>query len=358
MHCDPTMSHYLKILCDLIFGSERFLNDIVWERTKSIKSSQFKDKKFSVNSDNLLFYSKSSTYTFNSDEVKILFDEEVIKQRYPYVDDKGRFTKSPVFRSMSMGERPNLCYEYKGYQCPTKAGWKVSLEKLIEIDNQGDLGWSNTGVPYRKYRPEHTKGFKLTNIWKDIDMTSGDERLGYPTQKPEALLERIIRASSNEGDVIADFFCGCGTAISVAEGIKRKWIGVDISHLAVRLIAKRLVDSYGEDIDKTFEIHGFPKDLDSARELAKKVKGGRLEFEDWIIEVLLHGIMNERRNEMGFDGYRTFTVYQQKYIVMLEVKSGNTSPSQLNHFIKTVEDKKELWGYLYVSQIRSPGICS
>jgi site-specific DNA-methyltransferase (adenine-specific) len=152
-------------------------------------------------------------------------------------------------------------------------------------------------------------------------------------------MERILKAGSNESDLVADFFCGCGTTIAVAEKLKRKWLGVDISHLAVRLIAKRLVDSYGDEVEKTFEIHGFPKDLDSARELANKVKGGRLEFEDWIIEVMLHGIMNERRNEMGFDGYRTFAL-DRKYLVMLEVKSGNATPTQLNHFIMTVKDKK------------------
>jgi len=199
---------------------------------------------------------------------------------------------------------------------------------------------------YKQYLDESSGTKQIDDIWNDINMINpvAKERLGYPTQKPEELMERIIQASSNEGDTVADFFCGCGTTIAVAEKMKRKWIGVDISHLAVRLIAKRLVDSYGEEITKTFEIHGFPKDIDSARELASKVKGGRLEFEDWIIEVLLHGIMNERRNEMGFDGYRTFSVYDKKYIVMLEVKSGNASPTQLNHFIMTVKDRKGAMG--------------
>jgi hypothetical protein len=143
---------------------------------------------------------------------------------------------------------------------------------------------------------------------------------------------------------IADFFCGCGTTISVAQKLNRKWLGVDISHLAIKLITKRLADTYGDDIEKTFEIHGFPKDIDSARELANNVRGGRLEFEDWIIEVLLHGITNERRNEMGYDGYRTFTINDKKYIVMMEVKSGNASPTHLNHFIMTVKDKKGTMG--------------
>jgi hypothetical protein len=214
---------------------------------------------------------------------------------------------------------------------------------MQKLHDENKLVYSKSGMPYQKRYLDESKGVSVQDLWDDISMLRGlqkkGESLGFPTQKPEALLERIIQTSTNEGDLVADFFCGCGTSIAVAEKLKRKWVGVDISHLAVRLIAKRLVDSYGDEVEKTFEIHGFPKDLDSARELANKVKGGRLEFEDWIIEVILHGIMNERRNEMGFDGYRTFAL-DRKYLVMLEVKSGNASPTQLNHFIMTVKDKK------------------
>jgi len=240
LHCDPTASHYLKLLLDCIFGADNFRNEIVWERTRSIKSSQFKDKKLSVNSDSILFYTKSGSYVFNSDAIKARFTEEEIAKRYPFADEKGRFTKSPIFRSMSMGERPNLCYEYKGVRNPNQAGWKVSLPKLIEIEKQGDLGWSKTGIPFRKYRPEQTKGFKLTNIWTDIEMTSGAERLGYPTQKPVALLERILQASSNPGDVVLDPFCGCGTAVHAAQKLDRIWVGIEKLPLAIELIRKRL----------------------------------------------------------------------------------------------------------------------
>jgi site-specific DNA-methyltransferase (adenine-specific) len=168
---------------------------------------------------------------------------------------------------------------------------------------------------------------------------ASNERLGYPTQKPVALMERIINASSNEGDIIGDFFCGCGTTIAAAEKLKRQWIGADISHLAIKLISKRLIDTYGPEIRKTYEIFGFPKDIDSARELAITSDKGRFKFEEWIVEVMLHGVLNPKKTETGFDGYFTLDIQGKKDVVMIEVKSGNATITQLNHFIKTTESK-------------------
>ena len=153
----------------------------------------------------------------------------------------------------------------------------VPQKRLIELRESGQIR-EEPGLRYPRYKKylHEEAGAMVSNLWNDIGQISthpdSKERLGYPTQKPEALLERIIKASSNEGDIVADFFCGCGTAVAVAQRLNRKWIGVDISHLAVKLIAKRLGDTYGDDILKTFEIHGFPKDIDSARELANNVK--------------------------------------------------------------------------------------
>lgn len=283
LHCDPTMSHYLKILCDLIFGEKNFRNEIIWCYTGPAKVTTYFPRKHDI----IFYYAKSSNNRkMNFDDIRVPYSKESLARANRNVIKKG-----------------GTIYDH------------------VELNASGKIpeDWWSDLVPASRKPGEH---------------------LGYPTQKPEGLMERIIKASSNEGELIADFFCGCGTTIAVAERLKRKWIGVDISHLAVKLIGKRLTDTYGDDILKTFEIHGFPKDIDSARELANNVKGGRLEFEEWIVEVLLHGVINERRNEMGFDGYRTFSIYDKKYIVMIEVKSGGASPTQLNHFIKTVEDKK------------------
>lgn len=346
LHCDPTMSHYLKIVCDLVFGERNYRNEITWKRTSSIKSSQHKDRKFPNVADIILFYTKSTSYIFESDRVKIQFSDDEIIKRYPFIDEKGRYTRSPIFRSMGMGERPNLCYEYKGAKNPNAAGWKVSKERLIEIDNEGDLGWSTNNVPFRKFRPEHTKGFLLTTIWDDIEQTGGSERLGYPTQKPEALLERIIKASSNEGDIVADFFCGCGTSIAAANKLNRRWLGVDISHLAIKLILDRLTKPYEKprqkEILNSIDVMGFPKDIASAKMLANETTGGRFKFQDWIIEVMLGGISNTRKaGDGGFDGYITFQKSEkEKGVILIEVKSGGAGVAQVRSFITTIQQQK------------------
>jgi DNA modification methylase len=339
LHCDPTMSHYLKVLCDLIFGERNFRNEIIWKRAETVKGNFGQgSKNFDPNTDTILFYAKSSNSTFN--QPFKAYSNEYIKSFFKYTEpETGRIYRLISMTAPGDAAKGNPEYEVMGI----KRFWRYSQKRMQELIEKGMVVQTKLGnVPQRKQYLDEGLGVPIQTFWDDIKALAAQdaERLGFPTQKPEALMERIIKASSNEGDLVADFFCGCGTTIAVAERLKRKWLGVDISHLSVKLISKRLTDSYGEDIILTYEIHGFPKDIASARELANEVKGGRLEFEDWIIEVLLHGIMNERRNEMGFDGYRTFTINGKKYIVMIEVKSGNASPSQLNHFIKTVEDKQ------------------
>ena len=179
----------------------------------------------------------------------------------------------------------------------------------IGIDEEGrkyqDKIVKKTGKVYRYYLDE---GKIPEDVWQIQSIQSqSEERLRYPTQKPELLLERIIKASTDKGDLVADFFCGCGTTIAVAEKLNRNWIGVDISHLAIRLIInERLINTYGREIRKSFEVDGFPEDIASAKELATGTKKGRLKFEGWIIEVMLHGVLNTQRNRTGFDGYLTF----------------------------------------------------
>jgi adenine specific DNA methylase Mod len=311
LHCDSTMSHYLKIICDLIFGERNFKNDIVWVRSTSVGSSKAIAKRFPTLNDDILFYTKSDNYTFNK---FYLPPSEQYKARFNNKDQYGSFYWNTL-----------ATYSEKTYE---------------KLEKEGKVRWTE-GAKFPQYKTylHELKGNVIPSVWSDIDMLNpmAAERLGYPTQKPEELLDRIIKASSNENDLIADFFCGCGTTIAVAEKLNRKWLGVDISHLAVRLIANRIGK---ENINKTFEIHGFPKDLASAKELANNVKGGRLEFEEWVVEFLLQGILNEQRNTMGFDGYRTFDANGKKCLVMIEVKSGGVTMAQFNHFIKTVSDKK------------------
>ncbi|GAB4140124.1 MAG: hypothetical protein Fur0024_1060 [Patescibacteria group bacterium] len=289
LHCDPTMSHYLKIVCDMIFGENNFRNEIVWHYRRWTGKS----RNFQKLHDVILFYSKTKNYTFNE-----IFTE---------------YTKGSVGRKKS-----GVLHRFKGDE--------VYLVSDGEVDE---------------------RGVRENDVWHiPFIAPSAKERLGYPTQKPEALLERIIKASTNEGDLVADFFCGCGTAVAVAEKLNRNWLGVDISHLAVRLIKDRLINSYKNDLKKLEKlkeeivIDGFPKDLDSAKELAKNVGGGRLKFEEWIVDVCLGGTLNERKNETGFDGHRVYEFNGKRFLNLIEVKSGGATLTQLNHFIETLRKRK------------------
>jgi DNA modification methylase len=246
LHCDPTASHYLKMLMDAIFGPGNFLNEIIWRRYNRPKGSQHAQRRFGTSTDTLLFYGKSDQHKFFAERMKIRLDLDEIEKRYTHSDEHGLYYSGPLLRSASMGARPNLVYEYKGFT-PGSEGWRMTLEKLSALDAKGDIFWTDSGIPRRKVRPDGDPVTHIDNLWADIEAigSQATERLGYPTQKPQALLERIINASSNPGDVVLDPFCGCGTTIAAAQALGRPWIGIDITHLAITLIKQRLKDSFG-----------------------------------------------------------------------------------------------------------------
>jgi len=344
LHCDPTMSHYLKIICDLIFKRENFRNEIIWKRQTAKKGSQFDKRSFGFSNDTIFFYSKSNDYYFNIPLIKLSKSE--LNKKFNKIDENGkRFRTDNILRNSSLGERPNLVYEYKGFT-PGSYGWMVSRDKLKQFDLENRVYWSKNGKPYRKYFIEDYIGKEVSNVWTDVYIAKGIERLGYPTQKPEALLERIIKASSKEGDVVADFFCGCGTSVSVANQLNRNWIGADISHLAIKLILKRLTDSLEENAKREFlntiEINGFPKDIASAKELATKDKKERIDFQQWVVEFLLGGVLNPKKTaDGGWDGYLTFYKNnKEKGIVLIEVKSGNVGVKNIREFIHILNERK------------------
>jgi DNA modification methylase len=329
LHCDPTMSHYLKMVCDFIFGGNNFRNEIIWKRSTPHATAT---KKFPVSNDIIYFYTKTDNYSWN----KLYGDyrEGYVEKYYSFEENGRKFQPTSLLGHHGV----NKIYEWKGMEKP----WRYPKHKLDELEKEGLIYFPpKGGVPRFKRFLDEQKGNLVESIWIDIPPVNSQaqERLGYPTQKPEALMERIIKASSNEGDLVADFFCGCGTTVTAAQRLKRQWIGVDISHLAVKLMANRLVNAFGKEIQGTFVISGFPKDIDSAKELAENTHGGRLKFEEWIVEVMLHGVLNDNRTQMGYDGYFTFDVQGDKQIGMIEVKSGSATPNQLNHFIKTVDSK-------------------
>ncbi len=242
IHLDVNASHYVKIILDEIFGRDNFVNEIIWRRTNNPKGSQYQSKKLGEMTDNIFIYSKNINYTFNLQKIKKPLSQKDLEKKYPYSDEKGRYYSGPIVRSKSMGARPNLVYEYKGYT-PGYWGWRLKKEELIKLDKKGDLGWSSTGNPFRKLRPENDEGNPIFNLWDDINrLYAGKEFLDYPTQKPVALLRRILELGSNKEDLIADFFCGSGTTASVAEKLGRNWITSDLSKTSIQVIRSRLVN--------------------------------------------------------------------------------------------------------------------
>lgn len=249
LHCDPTMSHSLKLLMDAIFGKANFRNEIVWQRRYGrAKGSQHPPKSWGVHNDCIFFYVGSSSVRVKPFR-KLNIDEA--KLRFPKTDQHGRlFTTIAHFRGKNMGDRPNLCYTWRGFTNPHPSGWRVSKERLEEEYQRGQVVIYDDGRLERRRYYDPEQGVRVGNLWFDIQPPTGDELTDYPTQKPLALLHRIIQASSETGDMIFDPFCGCATAMVAADRIGRKWVGIDISSKAAELVVDRIKGDQGmfEDI--------------------------------------------------------------------------------------------------------------
>ena len=241
LHCDGTASHYLKALMDAVFGRRNFRNEITWKRTSSHNDAQ---RNYSSIRDNLLFYTKSDQFTFQTQHTP--YSEEYIASSYRYVDENNRRYAARDLRSPQ--PRPNLTYDYKGYK-PHSNGWSVSLDRMKQLDAEGRLHFprSKDGRIRLKRYLDEMPGVPAANLWDDIKpvQSQAQERLGYPTQKPLGLLDRIIQASSDPGDVVLDPFCGCATTCIAAERLDRQWIGIDLSELAVKLVEQRARNELG-----------------------------------------------------------------------------------------------------------------
>jgi site-specific DNA-methyltransferase (adenine-specific) len=283
LHCDPTASHYLKILMDSIFGNKNFKNEIIWHYRRWTGAANY----FLRMHDVILFYTKTNNYKFN-----VLYTN---------------YTEKSLAR--------------KQYYHTRIKGDDVYVTNI------------------------NKDGVKENDVWIiPVINSQAKERLGYPTQKPEALLERIIKASSDEGDIVMDPFCGCGTAIAVAEQLKRKWIGIDITYLAINLIKRRLFDTFGADLSD-YEVIGDPKDLQSARALAEY---NRFQFEWWALDKVDARPAQDKKKgaDSGIDGYiKFFDDYSgiAKEII-IQVKSGHVSVSQIRDLKGVLEREKATIG--------------
>ena len=345
LHCDPTAGHFLRMMIDVIFGAINFKTQIVWKRTSAHSDTRQGRRQHGRIQDNILFSTKSDDWTWNP--VYTPYDQEYIDGFYRHTEpDTGRRYRLDNMTGPGGTERGNPEYEVMGV---TRA-WRYSRERMQELIDEGRVVQTRPGaVPsYKRYLDE-MPGVPLQDIWTDIPPLGprSAERLGYPTQKPEALLERVILASSNEGDLILDPFCGCGTSTVVAERFNRRWIGIDITHLAVSLMRYRLHTWFGDNL-RPYEIIGDPKDLASARALATESEhDGRYQFQFWalgMVEAMPTGGERSRRRgaDAGIDGVINFfddNSSRAKRIIV-QVKSGNVSVADIRDLRGTLERER------------------
>ena len=302
-HCDWHASHYVKIMLDQIFGENQFVNEIVWKRSSNRSSMS---KIFRRAHDSIFFYTKNSDYLFNMQYKEL---SEGSLELYKHKDDKGTYQLVPLLVSGKRnGETGKEWHGIDPNKCG-KAGmhWVTLPENLNKYEEEGLVFWPEKegGTPRLKYYLEDNKGVPLSDVWDDIDLISSSSResLGYPTQKPLALLDRIIETSSNPNDIILDAFCGCGTALVAAENLGRQWIGIDVSPTACRVMAKRLRDvcHLREDeklwqAGRGFVVRGLPWSEKQLREIP------HFEFENWAV-IALGGRPNAAKvGDMGIDG--------------------------------------------------------
>jgi DNA modification methylase len=353
LHCDPTASHYLKLALDAVFGPMNFQNEVVWKRTYAHGSAQ----RWGDVHDVLLFYSKSANFTWN--RVLQEQDESYIAGKYRFADERGRYRRvvltAPGTRQGPSGK------PWRGYD-PTLGGrhWAVphaALELLrtegltipSDLQDQLDLllehefvrfpskADGRVGVPeFKFYLPG---GAAVQDIISDIPPINSQarERLGWDTQKPLALLERVIETSSNLGDVLLDPFCGCGTALIAAEKLGRKWIGIDITYLSIAVMKARLKDSFGIEVP----VIGQPTEVEGARQLAQG-DDGRYQFQWWalnLIDARPLGGTEKKGADRGIDGRITFTVGAKGEMgqAVVSVKSGGVNSSMIRDLKGTIE---------------------
>ena len=279
LHCDPKASHYLKILLDAIFGARCFGAEIIWKRTSAHNDAGQGSRRVGRQHDVIFQYMKSKDYIWNN--IYHDYSKEYLKEQYRHIDDTGR--RYGLFDTTGPGggdpKKHNPHYKFLGIT----RYWRFAEERMKDMYARGEIIQLKLGmVPLQKRYFDKMPGIPVQSVWTDIKPLSAQakERRGYPTQKPLELLKRILAMSSNEGDVVLDPFCGCGTTVHAAETLGRKWIGIDITHLAIHEIKDRLNGAFSGI--KIIE-EGTPKDIDGARALAQQDK---YQFEWWALSLI------------------------------------------------------------------------
>ena len=373
LHCDPTASHYLKLLLDAVFGMGNYRNEIAWRRTNAHNDAKQGRRQYGNVRDTILFYTKSNTWQWNW---------QYTEYENAYVDNFYKFTEQSSGRRYRMGDltaakpggdtsyewrvkrlrdrewevdltdeyaNPVEGWEYKGVSPYRGRYWAYSKDGMAAMAAEGRIVYTRNGMPnYKRYLDE-MPGVPLQNDWTDIRPASRSESLGYPTQKLEALLERIINSSSNEGEVVLDPFCGCGTAVAAAHKLGRQWIGIDVTHLSVSLMKNRLKTAFGLDAGVDYQVIGEPQDEGSARALWEQ---DPYQFQFWAVSLLQAQPQSAQRRgaDRGIDGLLYFIdgPMRTPQKVVIQVKGGRVSPSQVRELKGVVEREQAALG-LFIS---------
>lgn len=344
LHCDPTASHYLKMLMDAIFNPRNFRNEITWKRSHAHSDTKQGSRHFGRVTDTILFYAKSEDAMWAPQYVP--YDQEYIDRDYRRTEPDGRRYRISDLSGPGGAAKGNPYYEVLG----VKGYWRYTKEKMDALIKEGRVIQTRPGaVPQYKRYLDEMPGVPLQNLWADIPVLNNRSRemLGYPTQKPEALLERIIAASTKEGDTVLDPFCGCGTTIAAAHKLKRRWIGIDITHLAIGLIKHRMRDAYGSGVEKTYKVIGEPTTADGARQLAAEDK---YQFQWWALGLVGARPVEEKKGaDKGIDGRIYFhdegAGVKTKQII-LSVKGGHLKATDVRDLRGVIEREKAAIGVL------------
>lgn len=350
LHCDPTTSHYLKMILDAVFGVEQFRNEIVWKRYGAHNDVGQGSKHFGRSHDVIFAYGGDDR---SWNQLFTPLDPEYVKSSYRYKDDDGRLFRVSPCTGPGGAAKGNPVYEWNGH---TRA-WRYSKETMQRMHDEGKLYYSKTGYVGRKQYLDESKGTPVQDVWTDIPSLSGAhaERLGFPTQKPLGLLERIISASSNPGDVVLDPFCGCGTTIDAAQRLGRRWLGIDVTFLAIGLIDTRLRDTH-QGIEGTYEVVGIPRDIEGAAALFAR---NPFDFERWAVS-LVDGTPNEKQmGDKGSDGVVRFPIDSKHSTgrAVISVKGGATvNPGMVRDLVGTVEQTKADMGIFICMTKPTPGM--
>jgi len=345
LHCDPTASHCLKLVLDAVFGPDKFKTEIIWKRSSAHSDAKQGRRQHGRIHDVIFFYTRSfEEYTWN--QVHTPYDQEYVDQFYRHVEEgTGRRYRLGDLTGPGGAAKGNPKYEVMG----VTRYWRYTRENMEQLIREGRVIQTSPGaVPaYKRYLDE-MPGVPIQDMWTDVGPigAQAQERLGYPTQKPEALLERIIKASSNEGDVVLDPFCGCGTAIAVAERLKRGWIGIDITYLAINLVQRRLRDHHPTDLSP-YEIIGAPTDVQGAEAL-KEISPHQ--FEWWAVDLVNARPAKDYKKgaDTGIDGYINFFDDKSGKAkqVIVQVKSGHIGVNHVRDLKGVIEREKAALGAL------------